>query len=153
MRGLTKIEKERQNKKSMGEEIEKILEMGHDNEDRGIKAVQEEQKRKDKIEKEENAVSEWKLTDAKNTTIYKDLLMREARKLMYESEYPRGFSPGAMFTTKGLVVYFRDDIKKKWYAKGMTVSGKPQYDLNCIARTIGKALDGMENIDRQRIAL
>lgn len=131
-----------QKKVAIAEEQEKIETLGQDSNKKAKKWVEEEIKEQDKQEKKHQDDAMEILTDArKKIFTYKDALLKEMRREMINwlEDLPQGFTWHAMYTSKGLVLWLRNN-KGEWYAKGLKLSGEPKYDLNGIARLIVSAI-------------
>lgn len=140
-------------KKTLADEMEEIDAMGQDDEVKAAKWVIEKGEEDRHEESEKSAEAEWKLHDKRrNFFTYKDLLLAEFRRQMVDSYQllPKGFAWYPVGTTKGIVLWVKD-LENRWYAKGITVSGIPKYDLNGVERLIDKALDFMEESERKYV--
>jgi hypothetical protein len=146
---MTKLEAEKESRKRAELEADEIDTLGQDSEIKAAKSVIEKQKEVDHQESEERAVSEWKLTDAKNKVwTYNDSLIQEAIRMILLSDVPAGYRLAPRITKKGLAFWIRDK-EGNWYIDGMKISGLPKYDLNCLDRKIGKALDFIDKLEEK----
>ncbi len=151
LEALNRLDKERQTKKLLGEEAEKIDAMGQENERKAAKWVIEEGKQnqqvEDKIEAEE--IEKLESKGKKGQLFgYADEIVQATIRRMREFDKPQGFDWGVYKTKNGRGIeirYMRPD--KRVFARGMDVSFSPNHDVNWIIRTIHKALDEMEAYD------
>ena len=142
-KSATKLDRERFLKKQSGEDLEKITAMGQESEKKSVKWVQEVGKEMEQEEKRQQDNARDYLEGAKKKVFtYKDALLKEMRREMlnWEEELPKGFNWFPMYTSKGLVMWLKNN-KGEWFAKGLKLSGEPKYDLNGVARLIVGAVE------------
>jgi hypothetical protein len=146
-KSLTKLEQEREDKKTIGAIVEEIEAEGQDSDIKAAKFVIEKGREKDKQEEEKEFETRDKLEKrANNTNLYRDSVKNEARRRISEYDIPRGFQIDCVLTTKGLAFGYKYFTDKMWFMKGIKLSGMPIYDLNGVDRMINQALD---EIDRR----
>lgn len=122
--------------------------MGQESDKKAAKWVKEVGKEKVKEEEKAQDDAMEKLDDAKNSMgLYKERLLEEMKREMeiWRDDMPPGFNWLAQYTSKGLVLYFRNP-QHEYFARGLTISGEPKYDINGVARLIVTA---MQEIQKQ----
>lgn len=138
-----KLDIQRENRKKLGEWEERIKEMGHDDEKRGIKAVEEVQKEDDKKQEEVKVQNLDKLTRAREKFTdeeYKTALCGWANVCLHGIKLPKGFLIHAMPSKKGVIIWIKDK-KNAWYARGIEPSFTPQFDMRAVEDKIMDAID------------
>lgn len=147
LKSLTKLEEEKKKIRNVEEQLEVIEATGQENEKQAAKWVIEKENENVHEQNESRAVSEWKLHDTrKKIWTYNDNLLEEMTRMILLSDVPSGYRVAPRITTKGLALWVRDK-KGNWYAKGMTISGIPKYDLNGLDRLLEKALNYIDLMD------
>lgn len=144
--GKSKIEIRRENLKKAYEWEEKIKEVGHESEARGIKAVKELQKEDDlKQEKIKNASLE-KITSKRKFSDkeYKQALIGWGNVVLLGIKLPSGFLIKLTQTKKGIVVWVRD--QKAWYARGIEPSFVPEFDMRAVEDKVMDAIDFADSL-------
>lgn len=124
--------------------VEEIEAMGQDSEVKAAKWVKEKGKEEEKLQNEKDAVALTKLHDKRKQVItYRDVLLKEARIRLQDYDIPIGYIMDIAKTDKGVLFGFRHLKQKKWFMKGMKVSGLPREDLFGISMMINWALDSI----------
>lgn len=141
--GKTLLEEEKEQNKKIAEFEEELDVLGQDSEDKAAKAVIEKGKKNQKKEDKKRSDILAQLDDNRNKIfIYKDVFFQKFQEELEEYDIPKGFRWGVVKTDKGIVLYFT--YQGRNFARGMTISNNPLYDMNCADRLIGKALDAMD---------
>lgn len=144
-RSTLRLEKERNSKKK-AEELAEIIDVtGQDNENKGIKAVQEIEKENFKNEQKLVADSLERLTGSRRTVLsYKEMLISQFIHQMLGYDLPPGFNWVVESTSKGIALFIRTPDGRK-YGRGIKVVGEPKYDYNAMMRLIIQAFDFIED--------
>lgn len=148
----TKLEIEKENRKKLHEWAERIDELGQENEEKGIKAVQDFQKEEDqKLEAEKNAEFE-KIERARRFTDdeYKAALCGWGAVVLHGIKLPKNCWIKAVPTKKDQKFgkfYAQDGIllcistPKGFYAKGIALSYIPEFDMRGVEDKMMEAID------------
>lgn len=140
---LLKLDKSRVIKLQFGGNQEKLEAMGQESEKKAAKWVQEEGRQEREAEQkiQDNATDAlW--SSRKQVLTYKGRLVEEMQREMdnWADELPEGFNWMPQSTQKGIVLWIRNP-QRDYYAKGLSLSYEPKYDLNGIARLIVRAVE------------
>lgn len=131
--------------KSLGDQVEELDAMGQENEVKAAKWVIEKGKEVDQEEQQIKDLAHEILEKArKGKELYRQGLLKQVFRLIHTMDVPMGYHIGAFYTSKGLVVWVMH--KKKWFAKGMKVTGEVKYDLNGVDRIMVKAADFIDGL-------
>ena len=154
MTSKTKAETRKENLKKAYEWEERIKEMGHPDEKRGIKAVKQLQKEdEDKQEKQRNKQLEKITKLRRNDWDYKAGLCGWGAVVLHGVSMPKGFRvqlfPTKKGTTKGGVktedgVVIGISAPSGFYARGVKLSYHPRSDMIFIEEKLWDALDYVE---------
>lgn len=141
---MSKLDTRRKNLKKLGEWEEKIKEMGHEDEKRGIKAVEEVQKEDDLKQEKVKIDTLEKLSktrkNGRSDDDYKAGLVGWAAVVLHGINLPKGFLIHPMKSKKGIVIWVRTD-KNAWYARGIEPCFDPLFDMRAIEDKIMDAID------------
>lgn len=153
---MSKLEERRKNLKKLGDWEERIKELGHEDEERGIKATIELQKEDDlKQDKEKNAALE-KITRARRFTDdeYKVALCGWGKVALMGIKLPKktfigiyptkdGVSKAGISTKDGIVVAISVTRFKGrgTYMRGIELSYIPEFDMRAIEDKVMEAID------------
>jgi len=134
-------------KKTIEEESKEWEEIGLEESDRkAVKLVVEKNKESEKEFDQEEAVVKEILEQKKTKASYKEYLAQKLRDLLVDVEWPVGYDYLVRATDKGVVVAFRT-AGGRHFAKGFTVSGDVEIDLNAVYlryRSIEDKVDQLE---------
>ena len=149
LEALTRLEQERQIKRSIGEEVEKIDATGQESEIKAKKWVEEAQREEDKKQQEQDAIIWDKLTTSSHKIFtYRSSLFTYLRQLKDSYELDPGYIWGVKDTKKGFAIYVRNR-EHKWFAKGTTISGIPKFDINAVERLVYRALEFVDQSEEK----
>lgn len=165
--GKSKLEIRRENLKKAYEWEEKIKEMGHDNEARGIKAVQEVQKEDDLKQDKEKLDSFEKISKARKFSDdeYKKALCGWGRVVLLGIKLPKGFfiglfptidgiTKGGIKTKDGIIVAISASRKAKGtYMRGIELSYTPEFDMRAIEDKVMDAIDFIDVLSKPKKGL
>lgn len=149
---LTTHEKQKQLKQISGELDEELSVTGQESETQAVKWVQEKGREERHEESEKIAEATWMADDNKKKIFgYRDAILNYFISEMKESidhvPYDFFWYP-AKDSKQGIILWIRDP-QGKFYALGMKPCFDPKYDIQCVLRIIGKALDHMQELDEQ----
>ena len=139
----TLLDKQQENLKKAHEWEERIKEMGHPNEERGIKAVEEVQKEDEKKQDKKKADTLEQLTRIRQRYTdneYKAGFVGWAQVALLGIKLPKDYFIYPQATAKGIVIWIRTD-KNAGYAGGIEPSFIPEFDMRAIEDKIMEAID------------
>lgn len=141
-KNLTKVAARRKNLKELGEWDERIKEMGHENEEKGIKAVREVQKIDEiKQDKEKNDALEILTTKRKHKdSDYFASLCGWGGVVLNGISIPHGYQVTLKYSKEGVVVWIRSP-KGAYYARGIKPSMNPLFDMRAVEDKVMEAID------------
>ena len=128
---MTRLQEEKLRKRAIAEEEERLDVIGQESDKRAIKWVQEEAKVAKTKGRKQIGLDQEKLdTSRKGSYLnYK----KAFGKLIYDKfaklSWPKGFRYGIYITKKGIECHIYDPFKRK-FARGITPTYDPKYDLN-----------------------
>jgi|SRR3990167_3482482 len=148
----TILEKQRENLKKAFEWEERIKELGHESEDRGIKATQELQKEDDKKQDKEKSDQLEEITRKRKFSDeeYKQGLIGWGNVTLLGIKLPKGYLIKLTQTKKGIVVWVRDS-KNSWYARGIEPSFVPVFDMRAIEDKVMDAIDFADILAKPKV--
>lgn len=145
---MTKLDTRRKNLKKLGEWEDKIKEMGHDSEERGIKAVRELHKEDDKKQDKQKHDALEVITRKRkfSDNEYLSALCGWGAVVLQGISLPKG-------TKIRLTQNFRDSKKievwiyakdQGWYARGINPSFEPIFDMRAVEDKVMDAIDYLD---------
>jgi hypothetical protein len=130
----TKLQQEKQRKRLIHEEVEKLEVLGQESEKKAKKWIIEEGKKSEKRGKEAEAAAMDILWSHKSERYaYKRMLLNKLYSMIAEIDWPYTYEYGVWFDGKGIVVAIKDRYGKL-HKRAFIPSHEPKYDLNACFR-------------------
>jgi len=140
---MAKLQRQKENLKKAHEWEERIKEMGHPDEKRGIKAVEEVQKEDEAKQGKVKTDTLEQLTRIRQRYTdnkYKQGLVGWAKVALLGIKLPKGYLIHPMATKKGVAIWIRNP-KNGWYGAGIEPCFIPEFDMRAIEDKIMEAID------------
>ncbi len=141
---------EEKSKENAGLTAEEIDAMGQESETKAVKWVQEVEKRNQEQISYETLTLQEDLEKKRryDKNPYYQSLYNLAIKELSNYDVPKGYQVDVVWKDKGLVFGLRK-IGFRWYAKGMSISGEPKYDINCVERLAIQTMLSLDELYEQ----
>jgi hypothetical protein len=141
---MTKLDTRRKNLKKLGEWEDRIKEMGHPDEERGIKAVKEVQAESEAKEEKKKTQSFEKISKARRFTDdeYRASLCGWGNVVLRGIGLPKGYKirlTQNFRDSKGVEIWIGTP-KNAWYCRGIKPSMIPEFDMRAVEDKVMEAI-------------
>jgi len=127
----SKLNEDKNRKRQIEEEKERLDVLGQESDKKAVKWIKEEGKEADRKRRQKIGVDQEKLDTSRKGSYanYKRALGRLIYEKFGKLTWPKGYRFGVFVTDKGIECHIYDPFKRK-FARGITPTYDPKYDLN-----------------------
>lgn len=146
----TKLEQERENKKTVGETSDLLDALGQDSESKGAKVAKELAREEHDAKEKRDITTVEKLESARSKKydpVYYQSILAECILRMQDYQLPIGFRWKASVSTEGLAMHLGTPIGT--YAGGVKITGVPYNDAKGVIGLVNQALIDVELLEQE----
>lgn len=148
---MSKLDEERKLKKTVGEELNVLDEIGQDSEEKAAKIIIDLGKEEFEKSEKKDMLTVEKLDDARKKPFdeaYYRSILAECNLRMSEFSLPMGFRWIAKVSKAGLAMFIEAPDKQQ-YAKGVKITGVPFDDAKGVVGLVNKSLEQVDFLEQQ----